>query len=483
MREALERLSRRLARAPHPYVAATVSFLELDLRRMKEDLRLAKRGAENGAKCMPAPDSERYDDAEQEIAQEIEAERKRCTDSYLDNMRTYAERRRSLDIEGRVSEIDAAAREAIADFRVQVKKDLDDLHNLKADVTEVEDEFKEFKQAHRLRRTAHYPQARVLHYGLLAVIFGIEALLNATFIAEGHELGYIGGIGLAAGIAALNIGGSYLLGRNGFPNLVHRSFFRKLSGLLILSAYVPALFTFNLFVGHFREAFGARLTPESVVRVVETFWLDPLSLGDFQSWLLVGLGCLFAVIAAGDGLASDDLYPGYGRVDRKRKRVNTRYADQKAALIDELTETKTRAAEAMRIARDDVGKRQKEFYAVLEAQDRLRNTFKVHLDYLESVANDLLSAYREANRHARECPSPSRFDEAYKLVRPELTDNSEDASATRVAVEEAVSRATTVLDRRLEEVFSEYEAAVSKYRAIGQLIGKEPEDGARPSPA
>lgn len=483
MRAALERLAQSLSRPAHPYSAVTATFMQIDVQRLKSDLRLGKRGAEHGCAEQPASDSEGFDDVEQEIAQRIEAERKSCIDLYLDNMRTYAERRRSLDIEGRVSEIDAAAREAIADFRVQVSDGLDHLHNLRADITEVENEYRDFKETHRLKRAAHYPEARVLQIAILVVILGIEIALNATFLSAGHELGYLGAIGIAAGVTALNILGSFLLGWKWFPNLFHRNFLRKAAGLLIVLAYLPAVLAFNLFVGHFREAFGARLSAETVVRVTESFSANPLGLAEFESWLLVGLGCLFAVIAAGDGLSFDDRYPDYGRVARKRKLVKGQYAGEKSKLIEELEETKTQATEAMRMAREDITKRRAEYYAVQDAQDRMRKGFRVHLDYLESVANDLLAAYQQANKLARKTPAPAHFDKAFTLVRPDLSEPADDAEVTRAKVEEEVKRAATVLDSRLEEVFAEYEAAVARYRQLGELIGEESGRGARPQAA
>ena len=470
MKEALFRLAKGVNRSPHPYDPSTATFMQLDLRRMKEEMRLLERARERGEANLPRPESTQFDDVEQEVEREVISEAKRCTDVFHDNMRTYGERLQGLDIAARVSEIDVAAREAMADFRVQVKTDLDELYNLRADVTEVEKEFKKFKEEHQLRRTAHYPEAVVLHLAILAVIFFVEVALNATFLGEGHQLGLLGGMGLAAGIALLNVVGSFLLGWKAFPSLFHRSFFRKLAVLLFVLGYIPAVGGFNLFVGHFREAFSVRVSAQDVVHVVQRVLADPLGLQDFQSWLLVGLGCLFAVIAAGDGMAFDDFYPGYGRVSRKRKAVNSRYASEKARLIEDLAERKGDATEAMRAARDDVNKRRLEFYAILEARTRLRRKFQVHQEYLETAARDLLATYRQANRQARKAAAPAYFDERFTLTRVETDASTEDTEASRAKVEEEVKRVGVILNQRTEEMFTKYENVVAAFHQIEDLI-------------
>ena len=98
---------------------------------------------------------------------------------------------------------------------------------------------------------------------------------------------------------------------------------------------------------------------------------------------------------------------------------------------------------------------------------------------MESAANDLLTTYRQANRQAREPPAPAHFEEPLKLIRPDISEPSDDSEATRAKVEEEVKRAASVLDKRIKEVFAEYESAVARYRQLEELVGEEPENGAR----
>ena len=64
----------------------------------------------------------------------------------------------------------------------------------------------------------------------------------------------------------------------------------------------------------------------------DTFNLDHYQ--NYESWFLFLLGVIFAIVALIDGVASDDLYFGYGKVDRQEKEAKNAIQD----LLDELTD-------------------------------------------------------------------------------------------------------------------------------------------------
>jgi len=466
----MSKLFESFQRPPHDYKASTLTFLELDLEKLKKDLRLIEEGRKHGEKDIPPAGSETFDDVEHAVIQLIEGEKKRTYTHLLDGLTTYAERLHGLDLEGRFSAIDVAAREGITEFRAKVEIGLDHLYSLRRRVSGLERDLLQFQNVHRLDRTAHYPSRgrAILQWGIIAVLLFIETMGNGYFLSKGNELGLIGGWGEALIIAFLNIGVSLLIGEMFVRNLIHRSFGRKFLGGVALLAYLAFAITFNLLVAHYRTAVGALFEDQAQEALVR-FKAAPFGLADFQSWVLFGIGFLFSFITFLDGLYMDDPYPGYGDHDRRLEQARGDYAAEKAELIEDLRETKDEAVAAMEAARADLGKRRAEHLSILGGRTHLIRSFEQHLGYLERTANTLLSVYRRANCDRRSTSAPARFDRAWVLERPDLESSMSIEAWPQERLEQEIDHAKSALASRIEEVYDAYEHAFTSYQKLGDL--------------
>lgn len=474
LQDSLSLLAQRFSEHPHIYQPSILSFLQLNTKKIAKDLKVAERGNERGQKNEPPADTETFDDVENEVIELIEGEVKKAHAALLEDLSTYAQRLHALDLEGRFSTIDSAAMDGISSFRSQVSRGLDRLSSLGRRLRELEQEMREFRTEHGLRRTAHYPSlpGQVWRWGLIALLFLTEVAGNSYFLAKGSAYGLIGGFAEAVIIAFLNIGVSMAFGFIGMRQCWHRATWRMAIGFLSLFSWLAFAGFFNLFVAHYREAAGAFLEGGGAI-ALQNLKANPIGLTDFQSWVLFGIGALFAFIALIDALSMDDLYPFYGKLDHTLEDARTAYAEERDDLIAELEEIKTATIRAMQEAKDDLGKRRGEQGSILDGRARALRAYEQHLKYLERAGNTLLSIYREANREVRKDKGPTRFSLVWKVAQPPVEAGPPPDVLPQDKLEAAVARAQASLDERMREVHAEYKRAFLAYRNLDDITGDE----------
>ena len=240
-RSALSRLVNGLKREPHDYRASLEVFPALNIDKLAADMRLAKIGAERGAKEEPASSTVALDDVETRIVERVESEKNAAHGSLLDELRTYKERLAGLDFEGRFGTIRQAAPAAVGEFRAEAAQGRDELHGLRRHLRDLELERDEFRRRYRLKRSARWASGGnlTLKVGILLALFVFEVFLNGFFLAKGSELGYLGGAVEALTFALVNVGVSFLIAVMGVRELNHRNLIRSCSGSSRLSPIWP----------------------------------------------------------------------------------------------------------------------------------------------------------------------------------------------------------------------------------------------------
>ena len=103
----------------HHYRPATTIFLDLNVDRVADELRLGALGTERGSQNRPTSDAQTMDDVEHQIVERIEAHKQDSNVIYLDHVHTYDERLTALSFEERFATIQQAAPEAVGDFRAE----------------------------------------------------------------------------------------------------------------------------------------------------------------------------------------------------------------------------------------------------------------------------------------------------------------------------------------------------------------------------
>jgi hypothetical protein len=128
---AVERLLALFSQPTHDYRPATEIFLDLNVGRIADTLKLAQRGRERGAQNRPASDAQTPDDVEHQILERIEAHKQDAHSIFLDQTQTYDQRVAALNFEERFAVIQQAAPEAVGDFRAEAALGRDELFGLR----------------------------------------------------------------------------------------------------------------------------------------------------------------------------------------------------------------------------------------------------------------------------------------------------------------------------------------------------------------
>ena len=149
-------------------------------------------------------------------------------------------------------------------------------------------------------------------------------MLNGSFLAVGSEQGLVGGIFAALAFAALNVGGAFMAAILGARLLTHRNALLKIVGALAVVTWVCFTFLLNLALAHYREVAG-EFNTEAGRNVITRLQEAPLLLNDVQSWVLFGIGLLFAVAAFADSLLLFfDPYWGYDKPGKAAAKIEGR---------------------------------------------------------------------------------------------------------------------------------------------------------------
>jgi len=120
----------------HDYIASTMSFMELDIEEMKKKLELKEAGVIRGKENQPSEHTDYLDDIEQKIVSSIESEKKYTYEKYINNLKTYGDRIKSLGFQTKFTQIVAAADTAIVDFMASVHDGVDVLFQLRRDLAQ-----------------------------------------------------------------------------------------------------------------------------------------------------------------------------------------------------------------------------------------------------------------------------------------------------------------------------------------------------------
>ncbi|NPU09861.1 hypothetical protein HL666_03705 [Bradyrhizobium sp. 83002] len=469
----IARLWSLLNQPTHSYRPATTVFLDLNVDRIADEMKLASLGKERGSQNRPASDAQTMDDVEHLIVERIEAHKQDSHTVYLDHLHTYDERVIALSFEERFAIIQQAAPEAVGDFEAEATMGRDELFTFRRRLNESEMEREAFRKRHGLQRPARLasPGKIILKIGLLAILFVIEVVVNAGFLAKANAGGYIGAAIQAATFAALNILASFLWGLVLIRPIFHRNYLLKIVGALFFVAYLAYAGALNLTLAHLREM-PPTLDAEVGQDVLHRLLTAPFDLTDINSLVFISIGLVFSLVAMADGLTFFDPYIGYAGLERRWIDAIQQFTDLKAELIERLRDIREDSTEVMNAAARDLSVRRSEYDSILQSRGRLSQRFNQHQNQIEQAGRALLGIYREANRKARSTSAPTYFDKPFTTERIIYAGGEPDTSA-RERLRQMIEETQELLKEQIEAINEAFDRAMRSYREIDQML---PED-------
>ena len=432
-------------------------FKKVNIAEIERDLHLIE-DAEGAAKQgLPLLDSTVLDSAERRIVGRIEQAGSDAQDTGARVLASHGKRLIDLDPEFRnlSHSIDSETSNGLEKLRQEADKAGEDLRSRQRDLWEAEKALTTFQEENIINREAHERShaQRVFSIGTIAVLFLIETLGNAVFLAKGNELGLFGAYTEAILISFVNLGIAFLLGRLA-TNYVCVRWSRKSVGILVAIAFVVFAFFFNLMVAHYREITGTVLD-EGGQLAISAFRENPIGLRDFQSWMLFFMGFLFAIISFIDGIMWNDPYPGYSKVFFDYRDQDEEYKDMYDKYQENLKNISNEAVERLNRINQKLMGYEKERSSILTARKHVIEWYEDHLDHLEHAGNDLLMRYRELNRERRGGEAPYRFKEPWIMERSTIDRTLPEGLLTHEEIAEIISEATARVDDRVKELRKE----------------------------
>lgn len=279
-------------------------------------------------------------------------------------------------------------------------------------------DLRSFRARHGISEQAVYPESHVWHFAIILSLALAETVANAFFYENAQ--GLLGGFVVAAGVAAVNMSGAFVLGLLfRYRNLADRE--KKAAGwacmvvFAILTVYCNALFA------AFRTNYQTLGDPSDPSQLRHAFraaaeqaghvFTFGMQFGDLMSFILFGTGLLLSCFAFYKGYTFDDQYPGHGVKDRTAKaarqaelvaqeRVRSKLKDFLQGRRREVQAVVREPTELMKAAGDRAAGLKHAFTLFQSQQDAIQRDFAL-----------VLRSYRDANAAIRATEPPAYFRE------------------------------------------------------------------------
>lgn len=368
----------------------------------------------------------------------------------------------SVDLDTRFRRIRVAAAAGLSDFKAELQFKIEGLHEVRRDLREVEAWYRQFRARNHLERPSKVGSrlATVLQLLVLAVCIALATVVNAQLLGKTSTLGWVDGRLEVFVPAGLNIAIALFFGLCAIPCLWHRLTAIKLLGFASIIVYLTLIGTFNLALAHYRETPGT-IAQGAGEAIVQRLLHTPLALNGGPSWLLLGLGTFFSIVALTVGLSMRENYPGYARATRRYRAARARYDACRERLINELSSTRATYEAALSAARAELTVQRAEHDALVRQRNAVLVQFDAYQDQLERDANALLKIYRDANVSVRPIAPPPHFQQSFELPRADV-EGVHDGEWTPGDLKAGIKAAQGHLDWLLLDLQRQYEAGIAE---------------------
>jgi len=452
----------------NPFQAGSSLVPKLDYKVLEASLQPVKYGEERGEQGIPASDSLMSDDVELKILHTFQELCDKTSQDVNEALASYNQRILSFDISSFLDGIRDDTRSTVSDFKAKVVIGLNDLQNSGETVKDKFNDVRFFKEEHNIRRSATYPTSTGLYFrkAFLIVIFLFESIANSIFLSVGHLGGVVGAYAESFGIAVVNVGSAFLIGRMVTPYMFCRKIKFSVPAFLALMVFLGLSGFANLAVAHYRDMAGADLFSEAGSAAIIQLMDAPFALKEFQSWVLFLMGWLLWIASVIDAHSMDDNIPGYGVVARALLDARIEYADIKAGIISEIQEFRTSGEKDVKEGRYDLSDRYGQVNAVFGLRKAQLKDYEMFCEHSRRYFKQILESYRNANLSCRD-DTPECFS---MLLTLSIVDHTEDiASFNLVELSQKVEAGKLALDVALDEFYSEYNAAIERFEKLDDI--------------
>jgi hypothetical protein len=436
-------------------------FKKIDLEEVAQQLNVDQRGEEEGKANVPGADALGLAAYEANIAnyfvQEAQATAVRAQKKII----SYRGRIQHQDVGTETVRLKDIHNSSRTEFQNLVTQSQRTLPRLRQDLLDARSRLTSFREKHRLDHPAREVEKRK-QVGFLAMLIVLESLLNAYFFSLGSDLGLLGGWLEALFASLINNGLAFIIGWHLLRNIFHRNALRKVVGWGSLLLFIGLAPLVNLGIAHYREAvaIAADTAQVDALRAL-TQSLAQMTPGiqRLDSWVLWTAGMAFAALALIDGLFMDDLYPGYGKLDREAHKAEVEYEDVRDELLESMDDEASSAENRIDAIAMDLLEKQQDLQRLAGMSDTIEKSCAGYHRVLEQSCEALLKRYRGKNEAHRTTPVPPHFHRRYQFTRllldlPETVDQVQ--VQQKVAEIEALMHEAAGLKDSVKTMYADY---------------------------
>lgn len=393
-----------------------IDFSPPNDERIIRRLKLRKNAVKRAKSNHPVSNAVNFDPVEQRV---VSAFQKDCAKKKQDVLSTIqaseeaiiAQKAKLFD-RSYISEAEVEVAELTHYFK-GFRRQYIDIRKLHQEKVE---EFKKFRNDRKLLEPPGERQ-NVFWYSLdLLMLLAVESLLNMYFFKSGNELGLLGGLIEAFGIAGFNVTFWFIIGWWGLKRINSVIWYNRIFGYTFFLFSILAIPTSNLLIGFYRDVLTSSLTPErgeafqqawSMLFAMDIKHLSPSSI------LLVLLGIMMAGWALQKGYKYGHRYPGYSAKYEEFQKSSDSFQDLDDELREQyiisLAEISAQLSEKIQSIKPQIGDISTRIKRVETYITKWENYLKARC---KSV-NSLLASYRDINVRARSDAAPKYFATLY----------------------------------------------------------------------
>ena len=440
---------------------ASVPTIRWDKETVQGALDATDRAKRDAAQGVPSNDAVQclFIDDVQQAVKDVAKEARRAVENHLGSILDQCRA-----IAGAPGDMHKTRDDALAGMHSEVYDGISVVSPLADRAKNAQREYTEFTIEQGLVGMAADPKSRrVLWIILVSALF--ELLVNGWTLGTAHPSGFVGVLSEILLFTVINmvlglLGGTAMRGTNYRP----RNSFPCIRAWIAVGLCVIAVLMVTFIFGHYRDALvglQSRIVDgdyESFVRLWATLFQTALVTAFSSDWIpqtmqtvvLIVAGWLISGFVAIEWYRSDDRYPHFGRVTRKRKQAQDQYVCEVKAVNDRILDLA-----------NDASQRFAAIEASVLAASQLPDTansceaaYTALIAELNSFGKRQLDAYRLASRQAKAWPKsldsafeapavPSDFAESPNLPVGAVVDERhlEKVSELRLRCDRAVAQA------------------------------------------
>jgi len=392
-----------------PFIGSPLGLRE---RRLLRDLKVKRRGRNDGRRNHPATSDTQLSETEQNITAAFDNAANELRQAWIDRWRRGG---RKFDAQAFTAQEEDYAT-PVTEARAKMNEDRQEQRDrmIAARMTEraVLRGLRLFQQKHDLDREAKYPDVPLMAFAILFALTIGESAVNANLFAQVSDWGLTGGLFYALGMALPNVLGGALIGFFAVRAAIHINWLIKTLGIMFTVVGVGALLFYNFYLGHYRALLTTN--PDSELGAAwPRLFSDPLAfLASRDAVILLFVGIAAAILALWKGAQGfSDMYFGYADIDRTYKKALAAYEDSKTAYRSSMNAILSATQKELKRRIDSVDKKVKAIMKIV--MNTLHDLEVVHTGMQASAqaCRSALTAYRQQNLMVRTTKPPAFFEE------------------------------------------------------------------------